>query len=268
MNEIKITPVGHGYIEPEIKEEDYVLGDGMLAGEVLQPDGQWDEFLPDPELQQRRGLETSNCTSFNTLEPIEAILRRKYGYNFNYSERFLGIAAGTYPPGNDPHTTAEAVRKQGLVLESDLPFSDNILTVDEYYYPNPLPTDLIQKGKEWLYWYDFKHDYVFDKGKPLEDKQHRLMEALKFSTLGASVFAWALDGDKYVKMGRDNHWTCIYGYKEGEYWKIRDSYEPHLKKLEWNYSFGIAKRYSVVKHGTTPKKRSFRDIIKQLLCRK
>ena len=254
MNEIKITILGNGYIEPEIQEEDYVLGDGNLVGEVLQPNGQWDAFLPDPELQKKRDIETSNCTGFNTLEPIEILLKRKYGGVHNYSERFVGIAAGTYPPGNDPHKVAEAIRKQGLVNESVLSFSDDIVDVDMYYSPKPLTQSLVQRGKEWLFWYDFKHDYVFQKGIPIAEKRKYMMEALKYSPLAASVFAWAENDGIYVKVGRDNHWTTIYGYKRGEYWKVFDSYEPHLKKLEWNYDFGIAKRYSIIKHGSTTKK--------------
>ena len=163
MNEeIKLNICGKGYIEPEIQEEDYVLGDGMLAGEVLQLDGQWDAYLPDPEQQQRRGVETSNCTGFNSLEPVEILLKRKYGGTHNYSERALGIMNGTYPPGSDPHRVGETIRKQGLMPESELPFTENILTVDEYYNPKPLPESLLQRGKEWLFWYDFKHEYVWN----------------------------------------------------------------------------------------------------------
>ena len=252
---IKLKLQGNGYIEPEIQEEDYILGDGMLQGEVLQPDGQWLDYLPDPELQKRRGVETSNCVGFNTLENVEILLKRKYGGVHNYSERALGIMAGTYPPGNDPHKVAETIRKQGLVPEYELPFTENILTVDEYYNPKPLPESLIQRGKEWLFWYDFKHEYVFDKGASLDEKHRSIIEALKYSPLGVSVFAWAQDANGvYQKLGRDNHWTCLVGYKLGAYWLVRDSYEPHLKTLEWNYDFGIAKRYAITKHGSTPKK--------------
>mgnify|MGYP001599222192 CR=1 FL=1 len=139
----------------------------------------------------------------------------------NYSDRALGIMAGTKPPGNDPAKIAETIRKQGLVLEKYLPFSSDIQTVEEYYSPNPLPESIIQQGKSWLFWYDFKHEYVFDKDTLLEEKQKRLMEALKYSPLGISVFAWAENPDgTYTKLGNDNHWCVCYGYKENEYWKI------------------------------------------------
>ena len=266
--EIKITPQPHGFIEPEIQEEDYILGDGMLVGEILQSNGQWDDYLPDTEIQHQWGLETSNCTSYATLNAIEILLKRKYGGVHNYSERGLGIVAGTYPPGNDPHKVAEAVRKNGIIPDEVLPFSSNTDTLEEYYSPSPLTDSFVQRAKEWLFWYDFKHDYVFTKGEASDVKRKKIMEALKYSPLGVSVYAWAEENGLYTKLGNDNHWTVLYGYKLGEYWKIYDSYDSTLKKLEWNYDFGIAKRYSIIKHGSVPKKRSFIDIMKQLLCLK
>ena len=116
----------------------------------------------------------------------------------------------------------------------------------------------------------------------LEEKQKRIKNALQFSPVCVSVFAWAFDGEKYVKIGRDNHCTCLVGYKSLEFWLIYDSYPEtneeivqqnmkefnlprekvlHLKKLDWSYDFGIAKRYAITKHGSTVKK-SWWDIIR------
>ena len=51
------------------------------------------------------------------------------------------------------------------------------------------------------------------------------------------VYAWAEKNGKYFfpKNGRYTHATVLVGYKKGEYWLVFDSYEPFLKKLEWNY---------------------------------
>jgi hypothetical protein len=242
-------PQPHGFIPDEIQEEDYVLGDGNLQGEILQDTGQWAMFLPKEEIQYRKGLETSNCTAYATLNCIEIIHKKRYGCETNYSERFTGILAGTYPPGNSPHKVAESIRKGGVVLEEKLPFSDDIKTIEQYYNPNPLPDELLETGRGWWkFWYTFKHEYVFRSTTPLSEKKKRLMEALKYSPLGVSVYAWAEDGSgKYVKFGSDNHWTVLFGYQENEAWLVFDSYDKTIKRLHWDYDFGFAKRYHLVK---------------------
>ena len=76
------------------------------------------------------------------------------------------------------------------------------------------------------------------------------MSALRFSPIGVSVFAWVKDTDGlyYKPKGqRDNHFVTLYGYKEGEYWKIFDHYDDTIKRLKWDYDFGFAKRYYIKK---------------------
>ena len=68
----------YGFIEPEIKDEDYRFGSGQIDVPILRLDGQWDTFLPIDEKQNLNGLESFNCTAFGITSQIEILLRAKY----------------------------------------------------------------------------------------------------------------------------------------------------------------------------------------------
>src|SRR3990167_7965941 len=148
----------YGFILDEIKAEDYVLGGFEFAyGFPLQGDGQWDAFLPVFEAQKQGSLETWNCTAYGTLNAIEILMKRKFNVEENYSERYLGIAAGTKPPGNSPNKVAETLRKvSGVVNDRLLPFDVGVRTIRDYYSPDPLPSELLAIGRDWLREYLFK----------------------------------------------------------------------------------------------------------------
>jgi len=107
----------------------------------------------------------------------------------------------------------------------------------------------------------------------LEEKQKRMMMALKTSPLGVSVCAWRKQGDVYVKSKneRDNHWTvCVVGYVKDKYWLIADTYiddgEP-IKKLSWDYPFSYCKRYSIELKPMQPKPMTLLEQIREYLCK-
>jgi len=70
----------YGYVSEPIKiGEDWVFGSVLSAGgKVLQPSGQWDNFLPEIENQKKNNVETIACVSFGTLSACEILLRRLY----------------------------------------------------------------------------------------------------------------------------------------------------------------------------------------------
>lgn len=242
----------HGFIPDEIKPEDYVFGSHQAPTDVLQEDGQWDEFLPEDEIQKRNGLETMNCTVYGTLNCIEILMHRVFGTRENYSERYVGVIAETTRGGNSPHKVVEVIRKESGVIEDELlPFSDDVNEWEEYYSPKPMTPQYLAEGRKWLNQYELKHDWVFTNGRSIEEKRAALMLALKTSPIGVSVFAWSKesrDSDIYIKPSgfRDNHWVTLYGYEEGKHWKVFDHYDDTHKKLSWDYNFGFAKRYSIV----------------------
>src|SRR5574343_1682277 len=127
----------HGlkYVKPV--KGDYIHGSRLrLGGLPLQPDGQWDEYVPTDEIQ-RLTIETASCTSYGTLNAIEILIRRLFVKDVNYSDRFLAWASETKPDGNDPQKVCESLRKKGCALQQDWPFTYDIKTLDEYYTPPP-----------------------------------------------------------------------------------------------------------------------------------
>jgi len=241
----------HGFIAPTITPDHYVLGVGLVDEVVLQPDGQWIEFLPKGEKQANDKLETFGCTTFATINIIEVFQKRLTGIEENYSDRFTYVTSETSPPGNDPHVVAEAIRHVGLVKESSLPFRGDITTLDAFRSLEGKDTQLMAEGESWLERFDFKHEWVFVGEISAEDRIKSMMEALTLSPLGVSVRAWQQrpDGLYFKRPGQpDTHWTaCVVGYVKDQYWLVFDSYPSSdgsfIKKLTWDYPFGYCKRY-------------------------
>ena len=235
-----------GFIPDEIKEDQFVLG--ALGGEVLQLDGQWEKELPVLEIQKKGYLETSNCTAYGTTNALEILHKKKFGEETNHSDRYLGIRAGTRPPGNSPHTVSQAVRKGGLIPEEQLPFSDDLTEVEDYYsYKGSDQAKCEEEGQEWLRHWAFGHEWVLTGAETPAQKITLLKEGLKFSPIGLAVYAWAEKDGLYISIDRPNHWVCLYGYEEGKFWLIWDSYDSGIKKLAWDHAFGQAKRFSLDK---------------------
>src|SRR3990167_3596110 len=122
----KATIKNYGFLPDIVKPEDKILGGlGALPKVVIQPDGNWKDFLPEREVQKKK-IDTYNCTAFGTENIVVTFMKRVFGIDENKSERALGIVSGTRPPGNSPSVVLDKVRHKGLIPESDLPFSEEI----------------------------------------------------------------------------------------------------------------------------------------------
>lgn len=230
----------YGFILPEIKQEDFVFGDASIDAPVLQANGQWDAFLPKDEFQNINGFETFACGWYNTLNPIEILLRRKFGFDENYSDRWGAQKTGTKQRhGNDPHAVSEFIRKNGIVEEYEWPNAP-AESFDDYYRDPPFPLDV--SARTFSKHYEFFHDYVPNDPKSMTN-------ALKYSPLGIAVYAWEQLPSSLYKAAPDatsqNHWVTCYGFEEGKFWKIFDSYDNSHKQLEWSHRPAIAKRYHI-----------------------
>ncbi len=96
-------------------------------------------------------------------------------------------------------------------------------------------------------------DRVFSKQIMLTQEQKiiALKEALRYSPIGVAVFAWQFDFDKKVyirpKGAEDNHFVVLFGYADGLYFQIFDSYDSTIKHLDWNFGFERCLRYRIEK---------------------
>ena len=239
----------YGLIIDERKPEDWIMGGtGNLKGVVLQENGQWDEFLPLFEAQYNP-VETYACASFGTLNAIEILLKRMFGADENYSDRFLAKVSGTDPKtGNSPQTVAEYLRKIGVPLQSKWDFTSDIDTSEKFYAP--IPAKLFDYAKEdFSNKFILKHQYV--NGNPEDIKA-----ALRYSPVAMSVTAWYEENGVFVQRGTDNHWVVCYGYDDTKQaYKVFDSYnsiysgESKFEKKLYSYSanIAIAKSYFIEK---------------------
>lgn len=232
----------YGLIIRERKPSDYVLGASPLPFEILQPNGDWHEYLPEKEVQNIQGFETYACVIFTTLNCIETLIKRKYGIDTNWSERFLAAIVNTSNGGSVPQDVFDYLRKVGIVPEASYPF--NVFTSEEYFkYPDP---KLFEVARQFLAEWDFKYEAVPSNAVSIS-------KALQSSPLLVSVPAWyERDGIYYRPNGMtDNHATTLIYEREGEYRQVFDSYEsPVVKDIAWEVIPMIAYRFSITKRST------------------
>lgn len=229
----------HGLILKPVEPEHFKFGDGRLGDVPVNPSGDWTNFLPIPE-NQNFGMEPYACTSFALLNCVETLIRQEYEDTINFSDRFLAFISGTgAQKGNDPHNVAEVLRLKGDVIETDWPYTHDLSF--EQFYSTP-PQTLYIESLLFTSGYEFGHSWV-------TSNPTQMMSALKYSPLSAGVYAWIQDPITGYYVNPDNilpeHDVMVFGYKQGEYWLIFDSYDQNIKKLAWNFPFSAIKRYTL-----------------------
>lgn len=236
--------MNYGLIIESPKPTDYVFGGAVqLKGEVLQPDADWSGFLPEPEIQDKNGVETNACVTFTTNNCIEILEKHEFGARDNWSDRFLATMAGTKERGgNTPANVAETRRKRGNVKEEEWPFEAT--SFNDYYkdIPDNVKTMAIGEGAQYAFGYEAVRSTAQD-----------LMQALKYSPVGMSTYAWVKDenGVYYRPQGlSDNHFVTLFGYVEGKFWRVFDSYTNDgviIKNIRWDCLPMMAMRYTLNK---------------------
>jgi hypothetical protein len=246
----------------KIEQDHYFLGGGFIGTEEIQPDGQWDEFLPPEEIQNTNEVETMACTIFGTINCLEILFNKMFHEEKDFAERFNGILANISETGGSPHTAGESIRKFGLVDQILLPFDETIKSWDDFYSPKPMTQHFLRKGQEFLKHFEIKHEWVFTGGTK-EEKVKLIKEALKRSPVGISVFAWSCDDEGiYQQVAQPNHWGCCYGWNNHG-WKIFDSYTNSYKLYSFDADIAMAKLYWLKKRPVN-KEYWFVDLFKRL----
>jgi hypothetical protein len=235
-----------------------VLGDNWLAGTersigaslgevVLKPDHNWRPFCPPGERQFNASIDVQGCVSWAWTNAIEIYLRFVFSILRNFSDRFLAVASGTKPTGNDPHVVAETLRLKGVPLEEEYPFTPDLTTWEKFYAA--IPRLIYTIAVRFIAEFDFFHEYI--SATPAEIKRH-----LTFSPLPAAVCAWHKDanGLYYMPQGtRQNHYVVIVDYVDREYWWVYDSYDlekdgEFFKKVRWDHPFILVKKFTLRRH--------------------
>ena len=94
------------------------------------------------------------------------------------------------------------------------------------------------------------YEWVFTGGYTAQQKKALLKNALSYSPLGVSVYAWEQNEQGlYVKPEgvKDSHWCTLYNINADGTYQIFDSYNKTLKTLAPDYDFGFAMRYHIEK---------------------
>src|SRR3990167_9136057 len=137
----------YGFHPDVQKDEDYLLGGSSpLPIEVLQANQDWTLFLPKKEFQNLNAIEPYACVSFTILNCVETLIKRKYGIETNWSDRFLAANSGTKEGGNSPNVVCEFLRKLGVVPQEFWPFHCSITSFEKFY--EPIPENLKELAKE------------------------------------------------------------------------------------------------------------------------
>ncbi len=236
----------YGYVPSKIDYTHYQFGASSLPKDILQYDRNWKPYLPSFE-NQAINFDTFGCVPFGTTNILETLLKKIFGGDYNYSERFLYNLLRVVPPvGSDPHTCAEYIRTNGAIDDSLLPMTS---TLTEYSMPRPVTPQYLAKGTEWLAQHSFGHEWVWTNNVPRNQRVALMNEALQYSPLGITVTAWYQDnGNGYVDNGQPNtHWVECYAL-DGDSPLIFDSYAQDgspFKKLDPDHHIEMCKRYYI-----------------------
>ena len=139
-------------------------------------------------------------------------------------------------------TVLNALKKFGIVLETDWPNTSALTTWDEFY---AVPPKAIQ-----LEALEYPAEYEVD-GEWVNPDHISMMAALQYSPLTGAGYAWAVDGNGLYETppgSQPCHDFIVYDAVENVKWLVLDSYSFDLKELEWDYVFSDVMRYSLVKN--------------------
>jgi len=235
--------MNRGLILEPLREEDYVFGispvSPLIGSTGLQPDGDWEKYVPTHEAQFNDTLDSMSCVSFGTTNAIETLIKRVFGLDVNYSDRALSKMSGTTEQGNSPKKVADTIRKQGLVPEMEWPFTSDIKTFAEFMAELPQRIKIL--AASWVAEYVLHYEVVNTHPAVLK-------EALKHSPLGVSnnLFRNADGTYSKPKGQRDLHWATLIGEFDKDHWKLLDHYPPYLKKVrKAEADFEFAYRYAI-----------------------
>lgn len=250
-SKIKHTKIKRNFKYPKLKKENYRFGSGVLVGTVLREDGDWRPYLSPEEDQNKWGTESSACYVEAQQHAIATIEEEELGeVDNNYSSRFNALLSNGTPQGGDPIAGADSIRHFGMVKESSMPFDELIQSwADFHSWLGVDKEKTLKEGLIYLTSKDLNFDVVVERNQPVKTKYIKLRQALKYSPLPTSVYAWVERDGVYIKPKgtRDNHLTLLVYIDEKNRPYFWDTYSPYLKIGEPWYNCDFSMRWSVKK---------------------
>ncbi len=220
---------------------DFIFGadkETPMPYDSLAVDRDWSKHLPLHEKQYNRKFDTYGCVSFSALNCIETMARKRFGYNWNLSDRYIVVASETRPGyGNYLHKVASTIRTRGVIEEEEYPFPMN-MSLDEYYAS--IPQELHSKAREATRKFDFHYQWVDWAGV----NPNKLYQALQFGPVQCTVDARSMAQNK--KATRTNH--AVMAYKAVKHESI--SFFDHYRRshtVDWDHYIGSAMRFDISK---------------------
>lgn len=237
-------------VVPIPSEKDWVAGaNSQLQYQVNIPSGDWTPHLPENERQSDSQFDTLACVSFALVHAIETQLNfllatsalpqthvdflKSNGYlnangKVDFSERYIAKLSNTdQTKGNWPPRVADAINQYGLIPQSAWDFAPD-MTWDEFY--TAVPQNLIAKGQEFLKYFDFNFEWVY-QNPPANVDDPTLEYHLKQAPLcitTAVCTGWSTDTPVKACGPGTQHETLL--FKLGRF--IFDHYNPFVKQLQ------------------------------------
>lgn len=265
--ELIVNIVPNNFVYPEIKPQDFKFGSNEVIGTVLNEKGDWRSYTPPEEVQNRNGVESAACFIEAQQHTLATIQEEQFGIaDQNYSARFNLIHSRATPNGGSPLVGADSIRHDGLIPDELLPFSDDINSWSEFNsFEGGNQMLCLKEGQRWLNQWNPQYDIVIMRDEVVAEKYRKLKEALKYSPICASVYAWVQDPTTglYIKPPGvlDNHLIEVVYIDDDNHPYVWDTYSPFLKKLEAFYNFDFGLRWSLEKKSVVTRKNWLQELI-------
>ena len=253
-----MSQVRRNFVYPEIITNETLIFGASFPSPVLVPDGDWRPYLPLDEHQLVSGIESSACFIYAQIHTIATLLEKQHGIlDSNFGERFNALLANGTEYGGNPITGGESIRKDGLVKEATMPFSDDLESWWDYHSWKGVDEALARtEGREFLKKWKINYKVIVERNDPVDLVYSRMKNELLSSPLPMSVYGAVDATGNYIPKpvgASDTHMVeAVHIDKDNSIW-IFDTYEPFVKKLPPYYKPDFVKSYVVSKLTEQPK---------------
>lgn len=250
-----------GFIAQDPRETDFIAGSSSVVP-LNHPTGDWFNSLPSDERQSGVYFDSMACVTFSAINVIEtqinwmvqtgkippATLKSMQDLGYfkdgvvNFSDRFIAKVSGTTRVGNYLVAVWDAIRKYGLIPESDWTFNPAQRTPafdwDDYYAP--IPQALLDKGLKFLELFDVSYEWLVTGGQATPKQFKEWLKGGPIQIASSTCPGWN-DGTVAACDRAVNHATMVYNVSDSGI-SIFDQYAPFSKTLANDYKIPYAMR--------------------------